>query len=205
MWTGPPWLRGLRDDRLVQLLGVAAIVTLSLFLLASGLERWRYVAFVHDGGASRSPLPYGDRLAGWARVVSEQSAARSWYLAIAETESDRSICEWLHEGIRAPRRAEQLTVLHAVPANSIQRQFLCSLPASPAATVPVLVRSVYRVVGDTALRVRAGFVVLDSSFRVVYGSRRVRDLERVAAVLDLFQSADTAAAPTPAEARSSAP
>lgn len=172
-----------------------AAVAAGVYLLAAGLDLWRRVAFVHDVGARRTPVGYGDSLPGLRRALQPGEAAdpnaRPWVLvtwggnsAEACRALEQSVAGW---SITHAIRVVAISETAAARSSTTCAEFLNARRASHAGGVPVDLVARARLPRDSVYVARPGFCVVDSAGRVIYGSRLFRDVAGLSDVLRFFR------------------
>jgi hypothetical protein len=167
----------------------ALLLGVGSYILAEGVEQWRRVAFVSDTRASRSPTPFGTRFVQWRPTISTGGRHPQWFIATIGTEDSSSICRFVESAFARSVRDRKIVWLQASTATSARSvDYECPVLDSQGRrwATPVISRPLAALRPGAATIQSEGFVVLDSTLSVVYGSRRLEDLSRLSAILDLY-------------------
>jgi hypothetical protein len=164
------------------------LIAVGCSLFAIGLDRWRYVAWVADTGASRSPAPFGAKFSGWAPVVQREIGSRRWYVVTVGPKSRDELCT-VAEQLGDPALTGAIAILNVVaPGEGERSTATCRTTRDTRATadVAVLSREPRELGSGSDKMLSRGFLFLDSTFHVVYGSYSLGDLNRVPSAVRLF-------------------
>ena len=170
-------------------------IAVGLTLLADGLRNFQTYVLKRETAESDSPIPYGGRFGGWQPVVQREGVAGPWYLVFGASPSQgrRPLCLDLPPDL--PREVAVLEVAKTGPFGRV------ACDVTNHAAREVWLRQPVDSLGSGARSLLTqGFVVLDSTFRVVYGSKRFADLARIPDSLALFEHRTSGARATQAYA-----
>jgi hypothetical protein len=165
---------------------VLTVVSAGLTLMAEGLRNFQTYALKRESSKSESPIPYGGHFGGWEPVVRRFGLESDWYIVLAPQSEDQSSDLACRNPIEGTRPSTTVLVMGE------QGRF-GELNCSPrdmepkAATITYLRQPPESLGSGAGALLREGFVVLDSMFDVVYGSKRISDLSNVGDVLALFR------------------
>ena len=162
------------DVRVVAVRRIA--ICLGMALLALAAKNWAFVGWIQDTSASRSPLPYMTTVRMDSGVT---AAARAAMVIVLSPEPTREVCEHLKRANRGTGWAQSSIVVHnrdgSLTVDACGSDQSASIQTVP---VPVSTRSI-------APFPEEGFVLVDATRRVYYGSYRLADLDGVDALLEL--------------------
>lgn len=170
------------------LLTVGAI---GLWMLQDGIHNWRNLMLRRDNQSSLSPILYHVYFDGWKRVLKAPTPQVNWYIVTVDSGAVRicSAVSTLNAEV-SPQPSLMLLVVdeHATGYSTGS----CDTPASKGVRFAISPSS---LLGDGAKSViLRGFGVLDTSFRAIYGSNNLNDLQRLPAILSLFHATRVPAA-----------
>jgi hypothetical protein len=154
-------------------------IALGLVMLALGLKKWAYVAWVSDTGASRSPLAFATVVQLPPDLVGQDRVR--WWLLVTSPLPLKS-CNEVQRSLTNDRLTSRVVVLTVDPGrNGTER---CELKAENRRLTPELSNVAQ---GKPNPMNSDGFVLLDSRKRVVYGSYLLQDVSRLPGMLSLLR------------------
>lgn len=166
------------------------VLAIGLTLLAEGLRNWRTYTLRIETVSSQSPIPYHASLSAWRSMVERAGLESDWYLAVTKnlsrgmTNSDE-ICRL----VTATAAGASLAILQLTSTGPFGASRCNASSTASGPQWPILRQTAERIgLAPESLPPDGSFVIMDSSYAVVYGSRRLTDLRYVGKVLELFAS-----------------
>jgi hypothetical protein len=162
----------------------ALVIALGILMLSSGMGKWAYVAWIKDTGAARSPLQYNVVVRfppASEDLTGSYTSISPWRILAAHSLPVRA-CGVL---LRALENGLRLPLPHIVIYDTQRKStHSCGWVEDGAALVPTLKETL----GMPSPLPTEGFVAVDSTGRVIYGSRNLRHATRLGAVVQLLRA-----------------
>jgi len=167
------WVTGSRPGTAVSL----TLLAISMVLFARAAANWRYILWVNDTARSAAPAAYGSE---WPSLGSVMRRQQSMWVVVVHQPALPAACAQMARG-----RASGVTLI-ALTGDSTFSVARCTEAGGPIVTPERLALDGPEIAAATRLAPN-GFVVTDSSRRVVYGSMQLNNISRIASVISLFR------------------
>jgi hypothetical protein len=176
-----------RDSRSIAAVALAlTLAAAGIWMLGEGGGTIASLLRIAQLGRSRGPIAYGSMLSRMQRAVHQAGEHPQWLLTTAANDSTADLCKRLSVALRG--YGVSVLLVHATEnpvserATSCQRSASRSDQPSPARYLETKVTT---LLGVDTLR-GGGFALADSSFRVVYSSAYLADIDRLLGIIELF-------------------
>lgn len=175
-------LRAWRDS--VDALLAVCVVAAAAWMLSHGLANWAQVLWVEDNGGSKSALPHAMRLDEWSDVLRSVGGTRNYaWFVVVRAGGHLEPCESLLSRMPMTTDNRPTAVLRLVRSTQAPSVMTCTLPPSGSGRRVDVISALQPVTPNhPPIGLEEGFALMDSSYKVVYGSINMNDARRIRSV-----------------------